>query len=521
MWKKSYKQKKLDMIIFEDMKEKMDPRSLETYSSIAYQCLKKSREKRPEMYHVVEKLNIALQFQENFEEVEPLMSYEEARRKARFQKTIEMCKTAVPSLAYGSEEELKMLLSQGIFINQGKTWFWLNEKGEHCEMISAAECFYPITHEPLPYEFYAKEKSRFAEYINTQICSDFKIRVRTQFLSPHVTYAVNLVFCLYDSDSTNSRLSYILAGETKSSDLYLADTRRDGWLTAELYQFTSDNKNVDLEITFKCRNQLLVEGIEFQPVEMANQQISVERQVVLEDDEVDTHAISHLDAYWKEKLPSDYENIIKWSKNKLQWTTKKELYSIIRKGFPIQIKDKEWFSLDKNGKKCLMLPAAVALEKHRWSWRSLPQSRFEEVAFDPTWSFTISCSTSNMLSAKTCYGAYLVYILQENHSGFEPPLKVWMTSHFTESVSISRYIYLLSPQTPVIRRKINEKTYNPLNRPKIKGIPQQRKDGWMEVQIDEQHSDVPSSFVELSVNFPIDQSLKGLIVQGIEFRPCN
>ncbi|KAI3505574.1 hypothetical protein L1887_27706 [Cichorium endivia] len=255
-----------------------------------------------------------------------------------------------------------MFLSQGIFINQGKTWFWLNEKGEHCEMISAAECFYPITDiESVPYEFYAKEKSRFADYINTQICSDFKIH----------------------------------------------------------------------------------------------------------------------------------------------------------------IKDKEWFSLDKNGKKCLMLPAAVALEKHRWSWRSLPESRFEEVAFDPIWSFTISCSTSNMLSAKTCYGAYLVYKLQENHSGFEPPLKVWMTSHFTESISISRYIYFLSPQTPVIRRKIIEKTYNPLNRPKIKGISQQRKDGWMEVQIDEQHRDVPLSFVELSVNFPIDQSLKGLIVQGIEFRPCN
>ncbi|KAL7602468.1 hypothetical protein Lser_V15G22813 [Lactuca serriola] len=518
MWKKSYKQKKLDKIVFEDMKEKMDPRSLETYSSIAYQCLKKSREKRPEMYRVVEELNIALRFQENFEEAKPQMNYEEVRKSAQFKKTKEMCKTEVPSLAYRSEEEIKILLSEGIFLNQGKTWFWLNKNGEHCEMISAAECFYPITVAPQYIEFYAKEKSRFTDYMNTQICLDFKIHVKTQYLSPHITYAVNLVFCLYDSDSTNSHLEYTMAGETESSSLYLADTREDGWLTAELYQFTSDNRYVDLEITFKCWNKLLVEGIEFEPVEIVSQQI-LEHQELEDEREVDMQEdMSHSDAYWKEKLPSDYETIIKWSKDKLHWTTKKELYSILCKGFLIQIQGEEWFSLDKDGNKCIMLPANVALKRKKWSWRYLPESRFEEVAFDPTWSFTIRCNTSNILSSETCYGAYLIYKLQENHSGFEPPLKVWMTS---QSLSTSRYIYLISPQTLIIRRKAYENTHNPLNRPKIKGLPQQRKDGWMEVQIDEQLTQTPSSFVKLSVNFPIDQSLKGLIVQGIQFRPCN
>ncbi|KAL7602472.1 hypothetical protein Lser_V15G22814 [Lactuca serriola] len=520
-WKKSYKLKDFEKIIFKDMKQQMDPRSLETYSSIAYQCLKKSREKRPEMYRVVEELNIALRFQENFEEVEPEMNYEEVRKSARFKKTKEMCKTAVPSLANRSDEELKILLAEGIFLNHGKTWFCLNKNGEHCEMISAQECFYPIILKPPVTGFYAKEKTRFEKYMNTKICSDFKIRVRTQYLSPQVTYAINLVFCLYDSDSTNSRLSYILAGETEPSSLYLADTRRDGWLTAELYQFTSDNRNVDLEITFKCWNELLVEGIEFQPVEIVSQQI-LEHQVLEDKREVDMQEdMSHLDAYWKEKLPSDYENIIKWSKDKLHWKTKKELYSILYKGFPIQIEGEEWFSLDKDGKQCLMIPATVALKRKKWSWRSLPESRFEEVAFDPTWSFTIRCTTSNMLLAQTCYGAYLVYKLQENHSGFERPLMVSMTSHFFDTLMISRYIYLISPQTPVIKRKAYENTHNPLNRPKIKGLPQQRKDGWIEVQIDEQLTQTPSSFVRLAVNIPLNQSLKGLIVQGIEFRPCN
>ncbi|CAI9263333.1 unnamed protein product [Lactuca saligna] len=357
-WKKSYKVKDFEKIIFKDMKQQMDPRSLETYSSIAYECLKKSREKRPEMYRVVEELNVALRFQENFEEVEPEMNYEEVRKSARFKKTKEMCKSAVPSLANRSDEELKILLAEGIFLNHGKTWFCLNKNGEHCEMISAQECFYPIILKPRVTGFYAKEKTRFEKYMNTKICSDFKIRVRTQYLSPQ-----NL-----------------------------------------------------------------------QPVEIVSQQI-LEHQVLEDKREVDMlEDMSHLDAYWNEKLPSDYENIIKLSKDMLHWKTKKELYSILYKGFPIQIEGEEWFSLDKDGKQCVMIPATVALKRKKWSWRSLPESRFEEVAFDPTWSFTIRCNTSNMLSAQTCYGAYLVYKLQENHSGFERPLKSSNPSHQTKGL---------------------------------------------------------------------------------------
>ncbi|KAL4579479.1 hypothetical protein LXL04_015627 [Taraxacum kok-saghyz] len=106
-WKKSYKQKKLDEIVIQDLKQHMDSTSLETFSDIAYQCLKKSREKRPEMYQVVEKLEMALRFQEILEDVEPNLE--------------EISKSAVPSLEKKTKEELKMLLSKGIFVNEGKT----------------------------------------------------------------------------------------------------------------------------------------------------------------------------------------------------------------------------------------------------------------------------------------------------------------------------------------------------------------------------------------------------------------
>lgn len=50
-------------------------------------------------------------------------------------------------------------------------------------------------------------------------------------------------------------------------------------------------------------------------------------------------------------------------------------------------------------------------------------------------------------------------------------------------VANSWYVCLVSPQTSIIKRKVDENTHTPLNRPKLHGIPQQRTDGWMEVQI--------------------------------------
>ncbi|CAH1421360.1 unnamed protein product [Lactuca virosa] len=102
-WKQSYKQKKLDEIIFQDLKQYIDPRSLEIFSAIAYQCLQKYREARPTMSHIVEYLGIALRLQEIFEKVGQPMNFEE------------MIKIEV------SKGKLKMLLSrQGMLINGGK-----------------------------------------------------------------------------------------------------------------------------------------------------------------------------------------------------------------------------------------------------------------------------------------------------------------------------------------------------------------------------------------------------------------
>ncbi|KAJ0609057.1 putative protein kinase RLK-Pelle-CrRLK1L-1 family [Helianthus annuus] len=109
MWKQKAKQKKLDEIIFQDLAQGMDHRSLEIFSDIAFQCLQKHREERPTMSVVVEKLETALEFQEINEEMKHPLSYEK------------IIKTAVHPLMYKSEEELKLCLSKGILLNGGKT----------------------------------------------------------------------------------------------------------------------------------------------------------------------------------------------------------------------------------------------------------------------------------------------------------------------------------------------------------------------------------------------------------------
>ncbi|CAH1454684.1 unnamed protein product [Lactuca virosa] len=499
-WKKSYKENKLEDVIFQNIKEHMDQRSLEIFKEIAYRCLKKSRKKRPTIYQVVENLENARWLQEISEVVEQPIYYQE------------MSKT-IPLIVYRSKEELKMLLSNGILVNGGKTWFWLNKKGEHCEMISAAECFIPTVSASPVYKYDGPVKSRFVVDHHTQFYWEFKTHVRAQFLSPHVTYRVNLVFDFNYTSMEYLGFNYILRGDTKSWTSYVVNKREDGWLMAELFVFTCERRNIDLEITFDCHCPLTIEGIEFQPLERVEHEL-------FEDDDVDMQTISDSDTYWEQKLPSNYEDILKLSTHTVQCTTKKELYFILRKGFLIN-DGKEWFSLAKNGM-CHMLSARVAFHKSEWSWLSLPRSRFIEVAFRPRGSFWIYCR-SNMLSRQTTYATYLVYRLRKNQS--EPLVKVsggvFLGGPYSYENNYSWYIYLLCPQTPIIRGKYYENTHNPWKREKMKGLPQQRNDGWMEVQLWEFRTGTRDAKVWANLRLTLYGNMprKGLIVQGIVFKP--
>ncbi|KAM0063993.1 putative protein kinase RLK-Pelle-CrRLK1L-1 family [Helianthus debilis subsp. tardiflorus] len=315
-WIESYEEKKLYDIIFKDPTiQPLEQSALKTFSDIAYRCLKESREDRPKMAEVVTELETALDNEEFSNWINPLIDYDE------------MSNNAESPLNCSSKDEVRKFLSKGVLLKGGKTWISLNKKGERCGMVSFAECL-----DSDPNECKSVFDSRFAvspyHYKNGRV----KIRVKPQFLSPGITYTVNLVFKFTHPRKERTchdriALKYKLQGEPESSISYLAYEREDGWWMCELYQFTSEHRTVDLEILFNSHTSIEAEGIEFWPLE----------KVEHKDEK---QPISDSDANWEEMLPTDYEDILKLSKNRMQWTTKKQAYSIMSKGFLIRDRKK-------------------------------------------------------------------------------------------------------------------------------------------------------------------------------------
>ncbi|XP_071725607.1 F-box protein VBF-like [Rutidosis leptorrhynchoides] len=303
---------------------------------------------------------------------------------------------------------------------------------------------------------------------------------------------------------------------------YYSYQREDGWFIVELYQFNSDQGMVDLEIQFQQldSNYLLIEGIEFRPLE---EQVveHVSSSPSEEDDSED-------ESFWERKLPIDYQHLIKLSRDTtiMRFKTYKELYSILCKGFLVK-GGLEWVSVDKNGNICVMqAPEAVFANDRRFKkWHHLPESRFGKMleVFDTRLKFEGKI-ISRVLSLQTTYACYLVYKIVSGLTFYRFPLKVSDATDLASGdwkVPDIRYIFLYVPQTPVIvGGKADRDIYKPLNKTNLKGIPILRSDGLMEVQLFEYQAasgkKIPTHLAWYNEH---NVKLEGLIIEGIEFRP--
>nr|GEW18150.1 hypothetical protein [Tanacetum cinerariifolium] len=384
------------------------------------------------MADVVEKLEIALANQEIYERVKLPTDYNEIIQRA------------VPPLNYG------------------KMRFQLNMNGKHYEMISMAVCL----PESEPAHF-SKSESRFTvgSYVPPRKKTTFMTRIKPEVLSPNITYIMNLVFKKKKPSELYIGLEYEFKKKTYYS--FLSDKREDGWSTAELFQFTTNQGTTvdELEIRFNIKHfkVIAIEGIEFRPLDEV-------KHGVLVDDQMNTRVS---DTIWRERLES----------------------------------------MDNNAR----LPTRVVLKSDGWRWEYLPETSFEEVRQDPLSKFRIFCNIeSKILSRDTTYATYLVYI--QKADDFQPaPAQVEdRNSHSEETLDI----YLQIPQTPVlIRGNVCQATRS--HRPSIKCIPQPRRDGWMEVQIWEFKTNPKTANIPMNVELSSydKRSLKRLEVKGIEFRP--
>ncbi|KAM5546614.1 F-box protein PP2-B10-like [Rosa sericea] len=170
------------------------------------------------------------------------------------------------------------------------------------------------------------------------------------------------------------------------------------------------------------------------------------------------------------------------------------------------------FAYDRaTGKKCWMLGARLLLIDlaeipEYWNWRSLPESRFSQVAeLRSVYSLKIKGSiTTYMLSPRTTYVAYLVYKFPNlSRSGFhESPVSmrvVRVVNIQRRVVAQHNRVFLIGDMASQARR---------------------RNDGWMEIEFGEisyiEDNATIECILEGSESFV---RKRGLIVEGIEFRP--
>ncbi|PWA93138.1 protein kinase-like domain, Phloem protein 2-like protein [Artemisia annua] len=526
---RSYEKGTLDDIIFRGLREQMEPYSLKTFSSVAYQCLKRDREERPTMVDVLSALELAFEYQESYESGKP-MEYEEI---------LQMADREHP-LVYTNKRELTSLLTSGILVDWGRRWFSLSKNEHNCELISASEFSFQ---DPDMIEWIPHPRSRFSEVAKIESARELNIEVdiETIFLSPGITYAAYLVFLIDGSELQKAEveetgvsgnpqlvgLTYKLKEVSEESITYIADITNDGWMIIELCQFICYKKVTKLEVflenTFEY-NGIVLEGIQFLPIEKP-----------MNDESVQVEKANIPDTEREQKLPDDYRDIIKMAKDRVPYNiTNKDLYLLLSNGI-LTNKGQAFFYLDKDGIKCCMLSASSVLKGSEtlesFHWISTSESKFGKVAECLSGnSFRINCHfNSYMLSPNTAYAIYLVYTLPENSRGmYTCPLQVQDSDRYNSTSTECFFANLIAQETHVINTIKDDGDHSqipelkPLYRPKIDSIPKERKDGWMETQMwncktDEVVSTERAHFV-LSLCDP-RLELTGLIVQGIEIRP--
>ncbi|KAJ9537572.1 hypothetical protein OSB04_030305 [Centaurea solstitialis] len=291
MWKKSYEQKKLEEIIFRDLMQKMNPRSLETFSDVAYLCLQESREERPRMAYVVEKLEIALQLQEMYQLMVLLKEYKE------------ILDDAVTHQFVAYEVELKRLLSEGILINDGKLviryffkplfhfkYFYKPiftfKKGKSLEYILGNLEIKFRSSKTNPGHNSILKVYSYVSFFSAPSCQiyggllsrkrkeNIHNRCQSSILVPrnhiHSKRRVQVFRSMDNPDRTYIvRFTKQVVGETKSSSWYTTFWRENGWMSSDLYPFTSYGINIDLDFRFdflemdiSSSNIIKVEGMQ-------------------------------------------------------------------------------------------------------------------------------------------------------------------------------------------------------------------------------------------------------------------
>ncbi|GKD21317.1 kinase-like domain, phloem protein 2-like protein, partial [Tanacetum coccineum] len=176
--KQHYHLGKLDELVFEGIKEQIEPQSLITFARIAYQCVHHRRERRPTAHEVVIQLKKALEFQEDYEKWEPKLPKD-------YKEIIQMSKC--PEIySTRKKEELYNTFTKGI-LQQDKVLLSFDGDGERNKLVSATTFTYVNS---CPHKWRSLQESRFEKAAEMSDISNLNIEIKTntQLLSPNIFY---------------------------------------------------------------------------------------------------------------------------------------------------------------------------------------------------------------------------------------------------------------------------------------------------------------------------------------------
>ncbi|KAI5424490.1 F-box protein PP2-B15 [Lathyrus oleraceus] len=244
-------------------------------------------------------------------------------------------------------------------------------------------------------------------------------------------------------------------------------------------------------------------------------------------------SVANSDLVWKNFLPSDYEDILSRTVNQFALkfiSSCKQLFRFLCRPVLLDGGNKS-FKLEKcSGKICYMLSAtelsiAWSIDPMFWSWKPIPESRFSLVAELRTvnWLEIEGKMRTSVLTPNTSYGAYLVMKVSDRAYGLDSaPSEVSITKG--KIVKRGR-AYLCNKD----ENKCNMETLfygNRRNRMVQEqedgenvGVPCEREDGWMEIEIGEFFSGEDDEEIQMSVAEVGHQLKGGLVLEGIEVRP--
>ncbi|CAO2841380.1 unnamed protein product [Amaranthus hypochondriacus] len=236
--------------------------------------------------------------------------------------------------------------------------------------------------------------------------------------------------------------------------------------------------------------------------------------------------VSESDSVWDKFLPSDCYDIISRSPAPfLDFKSKKDMFLHLCNTHIFLNENTLSFTLDKrSGKKCYMLSArALEIEwadtLQYWSWFSMPESRFPEVAQlqEVCWLDIAGEIDTKLLTENTTYGAYLVFkVDSDSFRGFNnPEMMVLCTSESDKKQESSQNLAKHSDLEEDSRLSQKDDLI-------------ERDDGWMEIEMGRYkvgsmgNGDDKGGNLQIIMRESKELHWKsGFILQGIEIRPLD